>query len=133
VWRYGVAEPGIWQLLRNTPPRQTTYVVQPGDTLSGIAAHWNTTAAAVAYENGIADPNNLIVGTRLRVPGWGPGPTPVSRSIEAAPKQASHVVQPGDSLLGIARRYGTSVDALQRANGIVNVNLVRIGQRIWIP
>jgi LysM repeat protein len=44
-----------------------------------------------------------------------------------------HVVQPGENLSTIARRYGVSQDALARHNGIVNVNLLRVGQSLRIP
>lgn len=44
-----------------------------------------------------------------------------------------HVVRSGDTLSAIARRYGTSLRALTRANGIRNVNLIHIGQRLIVP
>jgi LysM repeat protein len=44
-----------------------------------------------------------------------------------------HIVQPGENLSMIARRYGVSQDALARHNGIVNVNLLRVGQSLRIP
>lgn len=45
------------------------HVVQPGDTLSGVAERYDTTAAALATANGIADANQIEVGQRLRVNG----------------------------------------------------------------
>ena len=44
-----------------------------------------------------------------------------------------HIVQSGETLSSIARRYGVSLDALARHNGIVNVNLLRVGQSLCIP
>jgi LysM repeat protein len=44
-----------------------------------------------------------------------------------------HVVQTGETLNIIARRYGVSTTAIIRANGIANPNLIRIGQRLVIP
>lgn len=44
----------------------------------------------------------------------------------------SHTVASGDTLSGIARRYGTSVSALQAANGLSGSN-IRIGQKLAIP
>jgi len=44
-----------------------------------------------------------------------------------------HVVQPGETLYRIARNYGVPLEALARANGIENVNLIRAGQRLVIP
>lgn len=51
-----------------------------------------------------------------------PSPTPVI-----------YIVQEGDTLVGIAARYGVSVEALQRANGIANPLFLQIGQQLVIP
>ncbi len=45
----------------------------------------------------------------------------------------SHVVAPGENLFRIALRYGVTLDALMRANGIVNPNLIFVGQVLRIP
>ena len=44
-----------------------------------------------------------------------------------------HIVQPGETLYRIAIRYGSSVQAIAAANGIVNVNLIYAGQQLVIP
>jgi LysM repeat protein len=44
-----------------------------------------------------------------------------------------YIVQPGDTLFSIARRYNTTVEAIQRANGIVNPWYIRVGQKLVIP
>jgi LysM repeat protein len=49
-----------------TVPR--TYVVQAGDTLALIAQQFGTTVAALQTANGIADPNEIIVGDVLVIP-----------------------------------------------------------------
>ncbi len=53
-----------------------------------------------------------------------------------APTQTlqSHIVQKGDTLWGIARRYGTSLEALLAQNpDIANPNLIYIGQKVMLP
>ena len=45
----------------------------------------------------------------------------------------THEVQFGDNLISIARRYGTTVDAIARANGIKNHNLIQTGAILTIP
>lgn len=45
----------------------------------------------------------------------------------------THVVSPGENLYRIALRYGTTVSKLVEANGIVNANLIFVGQRLTIP
>ena len=46
----------------------STIVVDPGDTLTAIAARYHTTAAALAAANGISNPNLVYAGSRLRLP-----------------------------------------------------------------
>ncbi|MBW2988269.1 hypothetical protein DRJ48_03210 [Candidatus Woesearchaeota archaeon] len=50
------------------PPEFTTYVVQPGDTLSAIGARFNVDYRLIAELNGISDPNQIYVGQELRIP-----------------------------------------------------------------
>ncbi|HFC11833.1 MAG TPA: LysM domain-containing protein, partial [Anaerolineae bacterium] len=57
------------------PVSQLTYTVQPGDTLSRIAARFGTTSAEIASLNGITNPNYIYVGQVLNLPG-GSGGTP---------------------------------------------------------
>ncbi len=56
-------------------------------------------------------------------------------ALMAIPAQADtiHVVQRGETLYSIARRYGVSVQAIVNANGIRNPNLIYVGQRLRIP
>jgi len=50
-----------------------------------------------------------------------------------APAEQHYVVQPGDTLLGIAGRYGIPLEELMRANGISDPNLLQAGQTLVIP
>lgn len=52
-------------------PAAGSYTVRSGDTLGGIAARFRTSAAALQRANGIANPNHISVGQRLKVPGGG--------------------------------------------------------------
>ena len=44
----------------------------------------------------------------------------------------THTVVAGDSLWGLARKYGTTIEAIQAANGLTNTN-IRTGQQLVIP
>lgn len=112
-----------------------TVTVAPGDTLSGIAAVHGTSVATIAAANGIDDPNLIVAGTRLTVPGGGGG----GASAGAAASEGSGgstggiTVRPGDTLGAIAARAGTSVAALASANGIADPNLIVAGTRLTLP
>lgn len=98
-------------------PATGTYTVQPGDTLSGIAAKFGTTYQNLAAINSIGDPNRIWAGQVLKVTGQ---PT----------TQNTYYVQAGDTLSGIAAKFGTTVSALVSANGIANPNVIYVGQKI---
>jgi LysM repeat protein len=57
------------------PAAPQTYTVQEGDTLGQIAEELGTSAQALAAENGITDPNLIVVGQELRVPQPSPAPS----------------------------------------------------------
>lgn len=98
-------------------PATGTYTVQSGDTLSGVAAKFGTTYQNLAAINGIGDPNRIFPGQVLKVTG------------QSSP-QNTYYVQAGDTLSGIAAKFGTTVSALVSANGISNPNVIYVGQKI---
>jgi LysM repeat protein len=110
----------------------STVTVRPGDTLGAIAARNGTTVAAIARANGIANPNVIRAGQTLTVPVGGGTMTPVATGAPSA-SGGAYVVRPGDTLGAIAARYGTSVAALARANGIANPALIHVGRRLTVP
>ena len=98
-----------------------TYVVRPGDTLSGIAKRFGVSVGALTQANGITDPDRVYAGASLQVPGGAQAST------------RSHVVAPGETLSAIAARYTTSVRAIVDLNDIRDPNRVQIGRRLRIP
>jgi N-acetylmuramoyl-L-alanine amidase len=97
------------------------YTVQWGDTLTGIASRHGTSVSALARLNGLDPTNLLLSGTSLRLPSSG------------ADAAGTHVVRAGETLSGIAARYGTSVAALVQANGLASANLILAGAPLRIP
>jgi soluble lytic murein transglycosylase-like protein len=108
----------------------TTVTVAPGDSLSAIAARHGVSVAALAAANGITDPDRIVAGRVLRLPG---ATSTGAASASGAPAGRTYRVRPGDSLGAIASRYGVSVRALAAANGIRNANLVVAGRVLRIP
>ena len=105
------------------------HVVAPGETLSAIARRYGSSVAALASANAISDPDLVRIGARLQVPA-GSG-SPGSSSGGGAAR--NHTVASGETLAGIARRYGVSVGAIVTANRVSNPNLIRIGQVLSVP
>jgi LysM repeat protein len=98
------------------------YVVQPGDTLSGIAVRYDVPLAAMARANGIDPAHVLVAGATLAVPAARPHPT-----------WPTITVSPGDTLSGIAGKYGISLADLANSNHIDPNALLLVGQRLVLP
>ena len=95
-----------------------SYVVQPGDTLSAIAARAGMTVNQLAALNGLNPNAYLISGTAIRLPG---APATVYASSDTGSSSSaggSYVVQPGDTLTAIAARAGMTVNQLAALNGL---------------
>jgi peptidoglycan endopeptidase LytE len=106
---------------------QRTYVVQAGDTLTAIAARLHTSVATLEALNHLG-PNSVIqVGQRLIVP------APATAGSAAAGRAKRYTVQSGDTLSGIASRFGVSLTALLDANHLTATSLIQVGQVLRIP
>ena len=98
----------------------TTYIVQSGDTLSGIASMYGTTYQHLADINGITNPNLIHVGQEIRIDGSEP-------TIDEY-----YTIQPGDTLSGIAAKFGTTWKWLAEVNSISDPNLIYPGNTIRV-
>lgn len=110
-----------------------THTVRPGETLSGIARQYGTTAQAIAQANGIANPDRIQAGQRLQIPGGSTAPTTPTNPTPPPSQGTTYTVRPGDTLSGIAQRHGTTVQAIAQANGITNPDRIQVGQQLRIP
>lgn len=108
------------------PTGGTVYIVKAGDTLSKIAARYGTTYQVIAAYNGIADPNLIFAGQKIKIPVGSTG-------AQAAPK--TYTVKKGDSLWAIAASQlgaGTRWPEIQKLNGLTSTT-IHAGQILKIP
>ncbi|MDE6529852.1 MAG: LysM peptidoglycan-binding domain-containing protein [Lachnospiraceae bacterium] len=112
---------GIVQNIPPTAPGANTfeYVVKAGDSLWLIARRYNTTVDTIKNLNGLTN-NMITTGQILKIPAGQNAP------------YIEYTVQSGDTLWLIARRYGTTVDAIKNLNGLTSDRL-NIGQVLRIP
>ena len=99
------------------------YVVEPGDTLSGIARTFGTSVQALMDANGLQDPGALQPGQELRIPGF----EGVQGTLE------THALRPGESLQALSWRSEVGVDDLVRLNRVLHPDRLYVGQGIVLP
>ena len=98
----------------------TVHVVQKNETLGGIAQRYGVSVSTLQAYNGIANPNLLYVGKKLKIP-------------TGQVREIGYVVKKGESLGIIAKRFGVSATDLALINRISRPNLIRVGQKLTIP
>jgi murein DD-endopeptidase MepM/ murein hydrolase activator NlpD len=118
--RYRPASPPAWVARPVMPDAQTirssTYIVQPGDTLRGIADRTGSGSEAIARANGLTAPFTLRAGQRLSIPGG-----------------RYHLVRGGETGIAIARAYGVDWSRVIALNDLQAPYTLRVGMRILIP
>ncbi len=107
---------------------ELSYEVRWGDTLSAIARRFGTTVAAIQARNPvIANTNRINAGWILVIPTTQGGAA-------VARETGDYVIQYGDTLAIIARRFGVTINALVQANPwITNRNSIPSGRHLVIP
>ncbi|PKO21157.1 MAG: hypothetical protein CVU38_16215 [Chloroflexi bacterium HGW-Chloroflexi-1] len=101
-----------------------TYQVALGDTLGEVAEKFGVTSEQILNLNSLADPDVLMVGQELKIPGQAPpelgGPS-------------TYTVRTGDTLYSIALRFGVTLVELQDLNNIADENQIYVSQELKIP
>jgi LysM repeat protein len=105
------------------------YIVGPFDTLPLLAQRFNASPDQLTQVNCLAQPS-ITIGQAIYVPGFRPTLT----LVPCYPpfNWAIYIVQPGDSLSGIAQRYGMSLYTLMRAN-CLTTGYIYAGQSLFVP
>ncbi len=112
------------QILRIPAPeiQLLSHQVGPDDSIRSIAARFGVTVADLIRVNNIQQESHLIPGQRLYLP---------EGALDGF--EGSHVVQPGEALNRIARRYGLDWQMLAMVNNLANPNLIYAGQILKVP
>lgn len=98
-----------------------TVTVQPGDSLFGIAQRFNVSVAALQALNRLADPRDIRVNQTILVP-----------KLENA-ELGVHVIALGENLTEIAEAYNSTVEFIQKLNGIADPSLIQLNDTILVP
>jgi len=114
------------------PASWRVYVVQRGDTLVALAWRTGTTVSAIMQANCLSS-QTIYAGQRLYLPPVIilPTPTPFP-CLGPPPSWQIYVVQPGDTLYSLARRFGTTITAIIQANCLRSYTIY-VGQQLYLP
>jgi LysM repeat protein len=134
-----VTQPPFFTPAPTFPPTGTcTHTVAAGENLFRISLRYNTTVDAIAAANGIVNPQLIVVGQVLTIPGCGTGggggvvPTPPPTG-GLQPGEQLHVVRQGETLMTISLQYNVPVNSIAARNNLSNPNLIFINQELIIP
>lgn len=108
----------------------TTYLIQPGDTLSAIASTTGIAIDKLASLNAIKDPNVIIAGQTLSLT---TSDTAAASNPAAVGGPATYTIKAGDTLSAIAQSNGVSVNDLVQLNGLGNADVLAVGQVLKLP
>ncbi|PWU15487.1 MAG: hypothetical protein C5B50_15395 [Verrucomicrobia bacterium] len=108
--------------------------IAAGDTFSGLATKFNVTVKAIIEANQGVDAKKLQIGQTIHIPApvvqSTPPPTPGATASTSG--GSKYTVKSGDTLIGLAKQFGTSVKAIQSANNLKSSS-IKVGQVLEIP
>src|SRR6266550_143143 len=135
----GTVAPRPVAAIRSPGPGGTTIIVGTSDTLDTLSRRYNVSPAAILQANGYKGPRTLSPGQQLIIPrqtAVGAVPAlaaPASKPVAVAAAPAVHVVNPGDTLLSVARRNHVPLSELARANSLEPTAKLRLGMKLTVP
>ncbi|MEK6454421.1 LysM peptidoglycan-binding domain-containing protein [Caldifermentibacillus hisashii] len=103
----------------------TTYKVKAGDSLWSIAKKYGTTVQNIKNLNQLTT-DIIYVGQTLAVSGSTTSTPPVQSGASS-----SYIVKAGDTLSGIAKKFGTTVQSIKQVNGLTS-DIIKVGQNLKI-
>jgi len=107
------------------------YIVQRGDTLSGIASRNGISVSGLKAANNFSS-DMIRVGQTLLIPDASNAPAVTNQSQNKPARKGYYRIRPGDTLTGIARSNGVTLQQLMEWNGIQNPRTIRAGQELRI-
>lgn len=125
---------------RYEQPTMLTYTVRKGDNLSDIAKRSRTTIAQIKRDSGLKG-NTIYPGQTIKVKyipkNYKPGKTPAkgNAATSTTSKGKNHIIAKGETISGIAKKYGVPYGQILKANNLTAADAAKIrpGKRITIP
>ncbi len=117
----------VHQIAESSATSDHEYVVRRGDSLSRISSITGVSVSQLRAVNGLRN-DTIIAGQKLQIPAASQQPINTARVNEVAVNtELTHKVRRGDTLWRLAKRYGTTVEAISKANDLAG-DALQIGQ-----
>ncbi len=137
----GSVAPRSVAAVKPSPASGTTIIVGTSDTLDGLSKRYNVSSAAILQANGYRGPRALQPGQQLIIPrataqAVPAAPALAAPAIAAAPSasaSSTHVVNRGETLMSLSRRYNVPLSHLVKANNLTPTSQLAIGSKVVIP
>ena len=120
----------------------SSYIVKKGDTLYSISRKYQITVPELRAANNLSENDVLKAGAKLVIPAAdienaaalsASKTSDYKKDSSRASATAAYVVQKGDTLYGIARKYNIKLNELLSLNNLDNSSTIKIGQKILVP
>ncbi|MDH7484174.1 MAG: LysM peptidoglycan-binding domain-containing protein [Spirochaetales bacterium] len=114
--------------------RYEIHKVREGETLTAISRKYGISIAMITKANPGLNPDRIRIGQTLMIPmSLQPLHGSTAAMTQASLQSELYTVQKGDTLYGLARRYGTTPQKIAELNGISMNSTLRIGQKLKVP
>lgn len=110
---------------------QAKHIVRKGDTVSGIARKYGVKPAEIIEVNKLKNPDEISPGQELIIPRAGTSASGTTKQPSGA--GGTHIVQKGETIWGIAKKYGVKPEEIIKANKLKNADEISPGQELIIP
>lgn len=116
--------------------KYSTHKIAKGETLSIIAAKYKTTVGDIMRLNDMNAQSQLKIGEKIKIPAEGTAvpPAVAAKAPAETPKKtivSTHVVQQGETLYALSKKYGVSIDQIKQWNNMPDLH-IEIGQTLAV-
>ena len=102
------------------------HTMKKGETVYALSKKYGVAMSVILEYNGIKDASKIIVGQKIKIPD--------TKKLQPNQKATqTYIVQKGDTVYGIAKKFGTTKTEIFSLNGLTDNSVIKIGQKLKVP
>lgn len=109
------------------------HIIEKGDTLYALSKKYNTPIDSILKKNNLSDPSKIKIGQKIIIPVESSAKNDKKTNAKTGSEEITHVIQKGDTLYALAKKFGIKFSDLLKLNGINEKTPLKIGQILKIP